>query len=268
MAKIVIEPGKTMASPKALAKQLLGGKAGNASQSQIVSLTQKIKRLNPEVITKKGQDLTSGTILKVGKVTTKRLGTLVDPSETNKYSFVPKSQTTSQGQSTNESSSTNPAPRPEPDNIEQVDVVEQVVPPVKSAPIDTIVFLDDNFIPEQLEELLFENVGGQELLSIARNDTVNGQSVIYQPFKNLGILQEIYNPTSLLKLQETSDKFFSNFLINLRSKIPYVGNGLNGLNYYLDLANGNGIIELINMRPDEQVEIQIATAGIIEDVGI
>jgi hypothetical protein len=141
-------------------------------------------------------------------------------------------------------------------------------PPVKSAPIDTVIFIDEAFSSELITDLLFEDVGGQELLTIARNDTVNGQSVIYQPFKNLGILQEIYNPTSLLKLQETSDKFFSNFTINLRDRIPKVGSGLNGANYYLDLASGEGVIEFINLRSDEQVEVQIASAGIIEDVGI
>ena len=111
-------------------------------------------------------------------------------------------------------------------------------------------------------------MGGQELLTIARNDTVNGQPVAYQPFKNLGILQEIYNPTNLLKLQETSDKLFSNFTINLREKIPTVGNGPSGENYYFDFISQNGIIELVNLKSDEQVEIEIASAGIIEDVGV
>jgi hypothetical protein len=117
-------------------------------------------------------------------------------------------------------------------------------------------------------DLLFEDVGGQELLTIARNDTVNGQSVIYQPFKNLGILQEIYSPENLVRLSETSDKIFSNFIIDLSEKIPIVGNGPNGANYYLDMATGDGVIELVNLRSDEQVEIQIGTAGIIEDIGI
>jgi hypothetical protein len=139
---------------------------------------------------------------------------------------------------------------------------------IKSAPIDTIEFIDETFSDNLIIDLLFEDVGGQELLTIARNDTVNGQSVVYQPFKNLGILQETYNATTLLRLQETSDKFFSNFLINLRSKIPNVGNGENGKNYYLDLTNGSGIIEFVNIRSDEQVEIQIASAGIIEETGI
>ena len=140
---------------------------------------------------------------------------------------------------------------------------------IKSAPIDTIEFIDETFSDNLIIDLLFEDVGGQELLTIARNDTVNGQSVVYQPFKNLGILQETYNATTLLRLQETSDRFFSNFLINLRSKIPNVGFGPNGATLYLDAeATGNAIIEFINIRSDEQVEIQIASAGIIEEIGI
>ena len=139
---------------------------------------------------------------------------------------------------------------------------------VKSAPIDTVVFVDESFSSELITDLLFEDIAGQEILSIARNDTVNGQSVIYQPIKNLGIIRDTYNANNLLKLQETSDRFFANFIIDLAEKIPKVGNGANGANYYLDLTTGDGVIELINMRSDEQVEIQIANAGTIEDVGI
>lgn len=139
---------------------------------------------------------------------------------------------------------------------------------IKSAPLDTVEFVDESFSKELMIDLLFEDVGGQELLTIARHDTVNGQDVAYQPIKNLGILQEIYNPTNLLMLQETSDKYFANFMINLRDKIPKVGSGANGANYYLDMSTGDGVIELINLKSDEQVEVQIASAGIMEDVGI
>jgi hypothetical protein len=147
-------------------------------------------------------------------------------------------------------------------------VATPVPTPVKTAPIDTVEFVDESLSAELMLDLLFEDVGGQELLTIARNDTVNGQSVIYQPFKNLGILQEIYSPENLVRLSETSDKIFSNFIIDLSEKIPIVGNGPNGANYYLDMATGDGVIELVNLRSDEQVEIQIGTAGIIEDIGI
>jgi hypothetical protein len=160
---------------------------------------------------------------------------------------------------------TTPPPTP---TTPKVEISNNQAPAIKSAPIDTVEFIDETFSDELIIDLLFEDVGGQELLTIARNDTVNGQAVVYQPFKNLGILQELYNPTTLLRLQETSDKFFSNFTINLRDRIPNVGSGENGKNYKLDLASGEGIIEFINIRPDEQVEVQIISAGIIEDIDI
>jgi hypothetical protein len=149
------------------------------------------------------------------------------------------------------------------------DVVTQTVDTsVKAAPIDTVLFVDEGFSQEFITDLLFEDIAGQELLSIARDDTVNGQQVIYQPIKNLGILRDTYDVNNLLKLQETSDRFFANFLINLFEKIPKVGNGPDGKNYYFDETTGDGIIEFINMRSDEQVEIQISNAGIMEEVGI
>jgi type II secretory pathway pseudopilin PulG len=159
------------------------------------------------------------------------------------------------------------APRATP-TTPKVEISNNQAPAIKSAPIDTVEFIDETFSDELIIDLLFEDVGGQELLTIARNDTVNGQTVVYQPFRNLGILQEIYNPTTLLRIQETSDRFFSNFTINLRDKIPNVGSGENGKNYKLDLVSGEGIIEFINIRSDEQVEVQILSAGIIEDIDI
>ena len=168
------------------------------------------------------------------------------------------------------------APAPDPVPVVQAtppEITADVVTPavdtsVKAAPIDTVLFVDEGFSQEFITDLLFEDVAGQELLSIARDDTVNGQQVIYQPIKNLGILRDTYDVNNLLKLQETSDRFFANFLINLFEKIPKVGNGPDGKNYYFDEATGDGIIEFINMRSDEQVEIQISNAGIMEEVGI
>jgi hypothetical protein len=139
---------------------------------------------------------------------------------------------------------------------------------IKAAPIDTVLFVDEGFSQEFITDLLFEDIAGQELLSIARDDTVNGQEVIYQPIKNLGILRDTYDINNLLKIQETSDRFFANFTINLFEKIPRIGNGPDGKNYYFDEVTGDGTIEFINMRNDEQVEVQISNAGIIEEVGI
>jgi hypothetical protein len=189
---------------------------------------------------------------------------------------APSNTVVSGGSTAAPTAPTTPAPStppPPPPTVKAVPLAMEFPPPptyeaVKAAPIDTVLFVDESFSQEFITDLLFEDVAGQELLSIARDDTVNGQSVIYQPIKNLGILRDTYDVNNLLKLQETSDRFFANFIINLFEKIPRVGNGPDGKNYYFDEVTGDGIIEFINMRPDEQVEIQISNAGIIEELGI
>jgi hypothetical protein len=246
--------------PKALARELLPAEARD-NPKVVRALADKIIDKNKLV---RGQSIAAEKVINVGKATTKLskyLGkggqsfALKDPSLTNRFTGFGKIAADPLDFRIGASSVGSDTPA-------------AAAAAIKTAPIDTVEFVDEALSAELLLDLLFEDVGGQELLTIARNDTVNGQDVAYQPFKNLGILQEIYNPTNLLKLQDTSDKIFSNFTINLLEKIPRVGNGANGANYYLDLVSGDGVIELINMRFDEQVEIQIANAGTIEDIGI
>jgi len=136
-------------------------------------------------------------------------------------------------------------------------------PPVKTAPIDTILF-DDSTVPiEIMTDLIFEDIGGQEIISIVRNDTVNGQNISYQPIKNISLIQQQYNPNNIIALQDTSDKYFNNFYIKLGKKIPVVGNGINGNNVYLDITTGNILIDTINMEQDEQVETEFLVGGTI-----
>lgn len=140
---------------------------------------------------------------------------------------------------------------------------------IKSATPDLIQFNDEEIISnaEIMAELLFESIGGQEILSIARHDTVNGQEVKNQPIKNLQFLQQDYNPLNILRLQGTYDKTFNNFSIKLSERIPFVGNGINGSNVYLD-SNGSIVIDLVNIIADEQVEIEIISGGTIYEANI
>lgn len=140
---------------------------------------------------------------------------------------------------------------------------------IKSASPDLVQFNDDEIISnsEIIFDLLFENIGGQELLSIARHDTVNGQEVKSQLIKNLDILQQDYNPLNILRLQGTYDKTFANFSIKLSERIPFVGNGEDGDNVYLD-DEGSIVIDLVNILSDEQVEFQITSSGTIYEANI
>jgi len=135
--------------------------------------------------------------------------------------------------------------------------------PVKTASIDTVLFDDETMPIDIMSDLIFEDIGGQELINIARNDIVNGQTISYQPIKNLSSLQQQYNPNNILSLQQTSDKYFANFSIKLDERIPTTGSGPNGEHVYLEEATGDLIIELVNMPSSEEVDVEITLDGTI-----
>ena len=133
---------------------------------------------------------------------------------------------------------------------------------VKTATTDIILFDDQSTSVESMADLIFENIGGQELVNIARNDTINGQDISYQPIKNIKSLQQAYNPNNILGIQKTSDKYFAGFPISFDQKFPNNGSGLNGENIYVDEL-GNLVIEAIGLNNDEQIEVQLSTSGTI-----
>lgn len=140
--------------------------------------------------------------------------------------------------------------------------------PVKTATLDIILFDDESVPVDGMFDLIFENIGGQELINITRSDIVNGQKISYQPIKNLSIIQQRYNPNNILSLQQTADKYFAGFSIKLEDKIPYEGNGTNGENLYFDENTGDLIIEFVNINNDEQIETQITLGGTIYDIDL
>ena len=140
-------------------------------------------------------------------------------------------------------------------------------PPVKTATLDIILFDEESITTDGMFDQIFENIGGQELISITRSDIVNGQKISYQPIKNLSSIQQRYNPNNILSLQQTADKFFAGFSIKLEDKTPQIGNGPNGENVYLN-ATGDLIIEFININADEQIETQISVSGTIYEADL
>lgn len=140
---------------------------------------------------------------------------------------------------------------------------------VKTATPDIIEYDDAELIAnaEIIADLLFENIGGQEILSMARYDTVNGQDIVYQPIKNLQIINQEFTSANLLRLQKTSDRIFANFPIKLLTKVPNEGNGPDGTNVYRN-NDGGIVLEFVNLSEDEQIEVQIATSGTIYEAGI
>lgn len=143
---------------------------------------------------------------------------------------------------------------------------QSVTQSIKTATPDIVLFDDESMPISLMADLVFEDIGGQELINIGRNDIINGQNVIYQPIKNLNLIQQQYNPNNIIGMQETSDKYFAGFSIKFESKIPDYDNEPNRQNVYMDSTTGSIVIELVNMSPDEQVEVQMITSGTIYEV--
>lgn len=146
-------------------------------------------------------------------------------------------------------------------------IAKTITAPIKTATPDIILF-DDSTVPiEVMADLIFEDIGGQELIDIARTDTINGQKILYQPIKNINSINQEYNSNNILGLQKTSDKYFAGFAIKLENKVPVVSNSADGNPAYID-ESGNLVIDSINLNADEQVEIQISLSGTIYETEI
>ena len=140
---------------------------------------------------------------------------------------------------------------------------------VKIATPDLLIFGEQSVAIEIMTDLIFENIGGFELATISRHDLVNGQTVIYTPIKNLTDLYLQYNPNNVLRLQ-SADSFFKSLAISIPNYLPRYGNGYdlvdgvkvyNGKSIYVDPISGDLVINLINIKENEQVEFEILNAG-------
>jgi hypothetical protein len=134
-------------------------------------------------------------------------------------------------------------------------------PSVKPATPDLILF-DDAAIPlEFITDLLFEQIGGKEILNIARNDIINGQKISYNLIANSSKIAQEYNPKNIFRVPGTSAEFFENFSIKF------------GL-YALDNENPVSLSETGDLqvllsgsafRKNDQVEIEVLVAGTLEN---
>jgi hypothetical protein len=123
---------------------------------------------------------------------------------------------------------------------------------VKQADPDIILFNDDAVSPELLIELQFEDIGGLELINIARSDMIDGQDVIYSPVKQLARLRSKFNPNNIISTNTDLSTFFSRFAIDLI---------LRGISKpYFD-EDGNLVIEIEEVLEDEFIQAEIDTSG-------
>lgn len=163
-----------------------------------------------------------------------------------------------------------------PDPAEKKDITA-----VKIATPDLIISDKNQMSIEIMTDLIFEDIGGYELATISRHDLVNGQKVIYAPIKNLTDLYLQYNPNNVLRLQ-SSDSYFKSLSLSIFDRLPACGTGYditppannptetdktkwtktyNCKSVYIDPITGDLVINLINMKEGEQVEVEVLDSG-------
>jgi hypothetical protein len=137
--------------------------------------------------------------------------------------------------------------------------------PVKHATPGDIL-IDDNELPiDLIIKLTLEKIGGIELISLVRHDTVNGQNIVYRPIKNVSQLAIEYNSQNLVKMPNSSDSYFDNFPIKLDSHMLQTTNILPPTSAYIDRDTENVIIELVNLKADYEIEVQMVSVGKVFD---
>lgn len=131
----------------------------------------------------------------------------------------------------------------------------------KAATPDLIQLNEEAFPVDAITDLLFEDLGGTELLNFARHDLVNGIDIRYHQISNLDKIETIYGAAKLISLQETSEQIFSKYPLKRHQYVPNSTDDPSGFNspLYLD-ADGNLIIELSGITNSNQIEIEFQAA--------
>jgi hypothetical protein len=130
---------------------------------------------------------------------------------------------------------------------------------------DVVNFSRVQFSIEGISNILFEQIGGIELISMVRRDTVEGQNPYYTVISNLSNIKKEFDPTQIISRQKPNQSFFDIYSIDINTKIPndlYLERN-NLTNFFYTDTNGDFVIELDNMLVDEVVELEIAQGGTI-----
>ena len=146
-------------------------------------------------------------------------------------------------------------PTPIPETISETKTTYSSTTSIKQANPDIIVF-NEEIDPEFLVQMFFQEFGGTELINISRYDLINGEQVSYSPIINLSSVRQSFNPNNIIAIgafQETPTKY----------GIDLFARGVT--DPYFDDA-GNLVIEINDVRPDESIEVEIASDGTINRI--
>lgn len=136
---------------------------------------------------------------------------------------------------------------------------------IKPATPDLIIRDEKGTPIEYLTDLLFQQIGGQEFLSISRSDIIAGQDLRYTPIKNIAEINARYNSRNIFQLDGAWEEYFSNFEIKLENYSLELGDGPNQEVAYIDMTNPSQPLLVVcigaNVPKGIDVEIQVMSNG-------
>lgn len=126
-----------------------------------------------------------------------------------------------------------------------------VKPSIKPATPDLILFNEDDVPIEFITDLLFEQIGGIEILSVTRSDLVNGQNLSYSLIANSAELAKVYSSNTFIKVPGNINELFENFPIRFAIHVPDVGTAPS--KFYVGEENSFGCtgFPVLNKRTDD-----------------
>ena len=128
---------------------------------------------------------------------------------------------------------------------------------------DVVNFQTQPASADALEQILFQQIGGHELVEMSRRDTIDGQSSAYTLISNLSTVTRELNPALIIGAQSPFRFDAERYQVNLDDKIPnteyLTSNNLTSF-FYID-TNGDLVIHLDNLEKDEEIEIEMANSG-------
>ena len=135
--------------------------------------------------------------------------------------------------------------------------------PVKIPSRDIFNLDNQTFDVAEIEEALFEDIGGTELINVLRHDTVDGIDIFYSIVPDLSQTTIEFDPSKLLTSVSVYDQYISQYNVRLSEKIPttdYVDNNIFlpdsniASNAYYSSQN-KLVIELDNVTNRDKVQI-------------
>lgn len=132
---------------------------------------------------------------------------------------------------------------------------------VKTGDPQFFVLSDSSRTVEDLESAIWQNIGGHEIISLARRDIVDGKSLNYNLINNLRDLQEEYNPKTVFPIEDILVKYFERFGLRFEDFLPS-SEDLNAISEGLELPiqleeDGNLVIYVKNVKDNQEVEVQV-----------